>query len=76
MYLDVPFKKSGLFKKASNCILDKGRKATQPTFNIINKMHSVNLDTCKKLLRALVSSVVLYAALIWSLNYMDELENS
>ena len=51
-----------------------GRKAIQPTINTINRIKIINISTCNKLFRALVSSILLYAAPIWILRHIDELE--
>lgn len=73
-YLGVPFVKSGIFEKASKLFMLKGKKAIQPTVNLINRLKTVNIETCNKIFKSLVSSTMTYAAPIWCLRYMDELE--
>ena len=59
MYLGVPFVQSGLFEKATKYFSDKGKKAIQPTLNVINRIKTVDINLCNKLFKTLVSSIVL-----------------
>lgn len=74
VYLGVPFVKSGVFVKAKELFMIKGKNAIQPTVNLINRLKNVNLETCNKIFKSLVSSIIMYAAPLWSLRYMVELE--
>lgn len=74
VYLGSPLNQSGTYSEALGFFLKKERKAIQPTLNVINKINIVNLETCKKLFTSLVSSTVLYAASVWSIRYLKDLE--
>ena len=74
VYLGVPFVQSGTFDAITKLFMSKSKKAIQPVLKIINNLNYVNLNTCNKLCDALVKSILLYAAPIWSPRHLKDME--
>lgn len=74
LYLGVPVVQSGTYDVSKQYFMSKGRNAVQPTVNLINNLKYVNAVTCCKLYNGLIKSTVMYAAAVWSLRHLKELE--
>ena len=73
-FLGVEFFHSGNHEFTSNQIISKTLSASGIVLSLINRMKIDSWPICKKLFDSLISSVLLYAASTWSINYLDKVE--
>ncbi|XP_031354005.1 uncharacterized protein LOC116178597 isoform X1 [Photinus pyralis] len=73
-YLGITFSASGVFKKACESFIEKSSRAIARVKSTLIKVKSECLETKTRLFKAIVSSVLLYGAEIWSLRYLEMVE--
>lgn len=73
-YLGVPFSSSGKFCKASEHFIQKSSVACAKVKDILRKGKSDIWETKTTLFDAMVSSILMYAAEVWALRYMEPIE--
>ena len=74
-YLGIEFFHSGIFDKTSKIMMSRTRLAAGTTLSLINRLENVSWSTSNKLFNALVNSISLYGAQIWSPRYLDRIES-
>lgn len=75
-YLGVLFSNLATFANATDSALSKANLAIGTTIALINRLKLESWEPVEKLFKSLVSSVVLYAVVIWRLRYLEELEKN
>jgi hypothetical protein len=73
-YLGIPFNFRGTFDAAKKKFIEKAREAQKQIQILLNNTKSNKVCIRLKLFNSLVRSVLLYAAPIWAVYYLEELE--
>uniref|UniRef100_A0A146LXR6 Putative RNA-directed DNA polymerase from transposon BS n=1 Tax=Lygus hesperus TaxID=30085 RepID=A0A146LXR6_LYGHE len=73
-YLGVPFPSSGVFSETSGYFCSKANTAVGAACQIMIKTKLKSWEARNTLFNALVKSVLLYSAAVWSLRYLDVIE--
>lgn len=73
-YLGVLFSSHGVFHKAAEQALSRGRVAVGTVRQILVNSKTDSLDSRVKLFHAIVRSTLLYGSEVWSLRYEDTIE--
>ena len=74
VYLGVKFSSSGIFKKAKTAFFKKANTVLQNLKSLIIRSRIKDVNKAHKLLISLVTSILLYGAPTWGLQYVDEFE--
>ena len=73
-YLGMTFYHSDVFDRTAKSIISKSRLAMSSVFSLIYRNKIDSWKVVMRLFSAMVSSVLLYAAPIWSLRYLTNIE--
>ncbi|CAA9998629.1 unnamed protein product [Nesidiocoris tenuis] len=73
-YLGVIFSSSCLFNKNSSSAVSRGEAASRALLSLVHKLNGCPISSWLNVFNACALSTALYAAEIWGLNLVDELE--
>ena len=73
-YLGVLFSRSGVFSKATVEFKQRGKAALAAVWNIVFKGQIQNLTSKAQLYNSIVTPTALYGSQIWSLRYLESME--
>ena len=74
MYLGVHLTQTALYESATNQFLSKAKAASASTISLIYSLKVSSFKVFKKLFEALVRSMILYAAPIYAVRHLTEIE--
>ena len=73
-YLGIPFYYTGLYEKATKSICYKSQLATNATVSLLKTTRIESWRKVVEIFESLVTSTLIFASPVWSLNYLSELE--